>query len=43
MTLEIAAIVKDASDLNHAIFEAAIEKEMPGLLHTGAAYPAPAE
>lgn len=43
MTLEVAPIVKDAGNLDHAIFDASIEKEMPGLLHTRAAYPAPAE
>jgi hypothetical protein len=33
VALKIAAIVKDAGHLNHAIFAAAIEKEMSWLLH----------
>ena len=43
MALKIAAIVKDASHLNHAIVATAIEKEMSRLLHAYAAYSAPAE
>ena len=38
MALKIAAIVKDASHLNHAIVATAIEKEMSRLLHASAAY-----
>src|ERR1039458_9043274 len=43
MALEVAAIVKNAGHLDHAIFAAAIKKKMAGLLRRCAAHPAPAE
>jgi hypothetical protein len=43
VTSQIAAIVKDASHLDYAIFAAAIKKKMPGLFHSEAVHSAPAE
>jgi hypothetical protein len=43
MTLEVAAIVKDARHFDDACFAVAIEKEVPGIFDAGAAYTASAE
>jgi hypothetical protein len=33
MALEVAAVVKNAGHLDHAVFTAAVEKKMSRLLH----------
>ena len=41
MARKVSRLIKDPSYFDYAIGSAAIQQKMPGLLHAGAAYPAP--